>query len=78
MYTQHGTLADVYTLLTDDDSPQPIAGSRDDESVRLTIQWMRENSRDPNDLVAEWLDRYGTDEQVLAAIAQFASTLPGE
>ncbi len=78
MYTQNGTLAEVYDLLTDGSSPQPIAGSRAKASVVATVRWLRENADDPARIVDEMLEMHGTDENALKAMYQFAATLPPE
>ncbi|MFN5706711.1 MAG: hypothetical protein ACK6DS_09430 [Planctomycetota bacterium] len=78
MYTQNGTLAEVYELLTDDSARQPIAGNRTKPSVTATLQWLRENASDPARIVEEMLELHGTDESALRAICEFAATLSPE
>ena len=76
MYTDNGTLAEIYSLLSDDSGRQPIAGSRNDESVTATIQWLHSMVNSPDRLVEELIEKYGSDEEVLKAMYQFAETLP--
>ncbi len=78
MYTENGTLAEVYDLLTDDDARQPIAGNRANASVVATVQWLRENATDPTRVVDELLQLHGTNDAALKTICEFASTLPPE
>ena len=76
MYTQNGTLAEVYDLLANDDSPQPIYGNRDDPSVCATLEWLRAKVHDPNNVVDELLTQYRTDAEALDAMCRYASDLP--
>lgn len=78
MYTQNGSLAEVYDLLTDDNAPQPLGGNRANASVVATVRWLRGNASHPTRIVDEMIELHGTDDAALKAICQFASTLPPE
>ncbi|WP_372725112.1 hypothetical protein [Novipirellula sp.] len=76
MYTKNGTVAEVCELLMDVNSPQPIGGSRNNASALATVAWLRANTSGDRHVAAELLAECGTDENALAKICEFASTLP--
>lgn len=78
MYTENGTLTEVYDLLTGADARQPIAGNRANASIVATVQWLRENATDPTRVDDELLQLRGTNDAALTTICEFASTLPPE
>ena len=76
VYTENGTLAEVYALLIGFDTATKQQIGIRDNSAALTLQWLWDNADNPRTVVAELLAKYGSDEAALRAIYDYASTIP--
>ena len=76
MYTENGTLAEVYAMLIGYQLGSAHRKDADRFAVCETLQWMWNNVSDRNRTVSEFVARYGSDAAALNAIAEFAATLP--
>lgn len=73
MYTENGTLAEIYSLLIGFQIGSARCTHADRIVVCETLEWMWSTVTDRRQTVSEFLTRYGTDPAALAAIEEFAS-----
>ena len=74
LYTENGTLAEIYSLFIGFDIGSRDRADTDRTIVLQTLKWMWSSVADRRRTVAEFLDRFGDDSTALAAIEQFATT----